>query len=164
MELEQLVKAAVEFFCEQPATASENLTETRDAFVAVLEGEGVDRARAEAVFLFVPLAFSRQVLQSEDFKIDFPQYYIEAYSSSSKETKRRLGKSPLFRIAVRTASRCTCEEDARKIASFSTEYQAIRNVNSIAEANDIELIASSVTAPDLYHVVPSERPWWKLWW
>ena len=95
--------------------------------------------------------------------ITFPQYYVEAYSSSSKETKKRLGKSPLFRVAVRTASRFTCQDDARKIASFSTEYQAVQNVIDLAESNDVELITTAVTAPYLYHEVPSGRPWWKFW-
>lgn len=163
MELQQLVDITVAFFLQQPDTASENLRRTRADLIDMLKREGVERARAEAAFLFVPLAFCRQVLQSEDIVIRFPQHYFEAYSSSSKELRRRLGKSPLFRVAARTAARSTYREDARKIASFSTEYQAIQNGISIAESNEVDLISTTVTPPYLYHEVPSERPWWKFW-
>ncbi len=160
--VEQGIQVAIRYFLQQPSPTGDELEAAHDAFMRAMLGQGIQADTAQELFKFVPLAFSRRLFQSLGIPIGYSDDYIVFYSDSKRESKP-LGANECFRAAVQAAQSWVSQDEVRKIASFGSEYHAIQNAISAANAGNSEVTCIGVSSPGIHCDKPSPRPWWRLW-
>ena len=133
--------------------------------VDALCAAGIERSVADAVVVFLPIAFTRVVMQKSG--VTFSDAYIRARSDGTFSRELSLHEHPVFVAATQLAVAGISPDDLTAVAIRSAEMGAINNaLHAGSQLADLVMSPVVVMWDDgfpAFHRRARRRAWWQFW-